>query len=232
MNAVRSFLAVCAVACSVAACGGGGGETTVPTPSTTSFPLQAGYSARIAAGASDNYSISGSCSGTAAITAGPATATTFEGVVGFAAAQTITLNLTGCALSSGAVTATAFFDSAYAPLGSSIIGVEYVKFLTVPPPLPGTVSVGATGIVATLTTYTDSTKTVTTGQRVLSYVIEADTTNTAIVNLIARIYNSSNQLLATQQTRLRIAANGTLTMVSIDVQYSTTSTAHLVYTKT
>ena len=91
---------------------------------------------------------------------------------------------------------------------------------------------GDTAVYATLTTYTDSTKTVTTGQRILSYVVEADTADTAIVNLISKGYNTSNQLLFTQQSRLRISASGALTAVSIDVQYSTTSTNHLVYTKT
>jgi hypothetical protein len=226
----RSILTVCAVAL-IAACGGGGGDSGGSVASTSSFPLQSGYSARLAAGATDNLTVSGSCAGTATMTTAAATAATFEGIVGYAVSQTVTTALTGCALSSGAVSGTAYFDSAYAPLGSSIIGVVYATFVTVPPPLPAAVTVGATAVLATLTTYTDSTKTVTTGQRVLSYVIEADTANTAIVNLIARDYNASNQLLATQQTRLRIAANGTLTMVSIDVQYSTTSTAHLVYTK-
>ena len=97
--------------------------------------------------------------------------------------------------------------------------------------MPATASVGSTGVVANLTVYTDSTKAVVSGQRQLSYVVEADTSTTAIVNLITRSYNASNQLLFTQQSRFRIGATGPVTAVSIDVQYSTTSTNRLVYTR-
>ena len=65
----------------------------------------------------------------------------------------------------------------------------------------------------------------------LSYVVEADTANTAIVNLISKAYNTANQPLFTQQGRYRIAADGTLSVMTIDIQYSTTSTTHLIYTK-
>ena len=215
----------------LAGCGGGGSGRSGPTASNLSFPFAAGYGARIAAGATDNYSISGSCAGSATMTNGAASASTFEGVTGFAAAQTLTQSLTNCTAATNAVSGTTYWDSTFAPLGYSIPGVEYAKFLTAPPPLPASVRVGDTGVDATLTRYTDSTKTVTTGQSVLSYVIEADSADTAVVNLISMDYNTSNQLLFTQQTRMQISANGTLSAVSIDVQASTTSTIHLVYTK-
>lgn len=70
-----------------------------------------------------------------------------------------------------------------------------------------------------------------TGSRVFSYVVEADTLSTAIVNVIAKDYDTSNQLILTQQSRYRIAADGKLTSTSIDAQYSTTSTSHFVLTK-
>lgn len=227
------MLVVLAVAAagSLTGCGGGGGDGGGAT-TTTSFPLQAGFRARIAGGSTDNFAVSGTCAGTATFTNGAAAASAFEGVSGFAAAQTVTVNFTNCTPATNAVSATGYYDGSYSPLGSSIPGVEYTKFLTVPPPLPTSVKVGDTAVYATQTTYTDSTKSITTGQRVLSYVVEADTANTAIANLITRSYNASDQLLFTQQARFRIAADGTLTTVSIDVQYSTTSTDRLVYTKT
>jgi uncharacterized membrane protein required for colicin V production len=84
---------------------------------------------------------------------------------------------------------------------------------------------------AWLTTYSDSTKTVAMGQRILGYVVAAATANTAIVNFITKGYDASSQLLFTQQSRLRIAADGTLTVVSIDIQSSTTNTNHFTFTK-
>lgn len=222
---------VCAAASLVAGCGGGGSDAGGGTAPTTSFPLQAGYRALIASGSTNNFTVSGTCLGTATFTAGAATASAFESIPGFAVTQTATVNFTNCSPATNAVSGTSYYDGSYAPLGSSIPGVEYTKFLTAPPPLPSSVKVGDTAVIATLATYTDSTKSVPTGQRVLSYVIEADTANTVIGNLITKAYNASSQPLFTQQTRYRIAADGTLTIVSIDIQYSTTSTTHLVYTK-
>ena len=232
MRASRMLVILISAATSLlSGCGGGGGDGGGATPTTTSFPLQAGYRARVAGGSTDNFTVSGTCTGTATFTNGAATASTFEGVSGFAAAQTATVSFTNCTPATSAVSGTGYYDGSYSPLGSSIPGVEYTKFLTAPPPLPASVKVGDTAVYATLTTYTDSTKSVTTGQRILSYVVEADTPNTAIGNLITKGYNASSQLLFTQQSRYRIAADGTLTVVSIDIQYSTTSNTHLVYTK-
>jgi len=201
------------------------------TTTITSFPLQAGIRARVAGGSTDNFSISGTCAGTATFTNGAAAASTFEGVSGFAAPTTVTVNFTNCTPATNALSGIGYVDGNYSPLGSSIPGVEYTKFVSVPAPLPASVRVGDTAVYSAQTTYTDSTKSVTTGERILSYVIEADTATTATVNLITKGYDTSNQLLFTQQTRYRIAGDGTLTIVSIDVQFSTTSTNRLIYTK-
>lgn len=214
-------------------CGGGGdsGATAAAVAASTTFPLQAGYQARIKAGSQDNYAVSGTCAGTATLTNGAPTAATFEGASGFAASQTVTVRFPSCsALSSAAVTGTAYFNASYAPIGTSIPGVRYE---TLPSGLsvPVSVKVGDTAVLGNLTVYADSSKASVTGQRVLSYVIEADTATTAIVNLISKDYNSSSQLLSTSQARFRIATDGTLTSTTIDIQYSTTNTSHLTYTK-
>ena len=127
-----------------AGCGGGGDSGAT----TTSFPAQAGFRARIAAGSTDNFTLSGTCTGTATtgtatITNGAATPSTFEGVAGFAATQTTTatVNLTNCTPETNVISGTSYYDGSYTPLGSSIPGVEYAKFLTAPPPLPTAVKV-------------------------------------------------------------------------------------------
>jgi len=93
------------------------------------------------------------------------------------------------------------------------------------------VAVGNTAQFAVADVYTSNTKATRIGTTNISYVIEADSATTAIVNVIAKRYNTSSQLLFTQQTRYRINASGQLTALSKDVQYSTTSTAHLLWTK-
>lgn len=226
----------------LSACGGGGGGSDVPpaaaaaapvqqSSAVTSFDLQSGYKALVAAGKSTNFTISGFCAGSATITTSAPSVGTFEGASALAAATTSTINLTNCTPASTAATSTGYFDSNYNPIGHSAAGVEYGKFLTVPTPLPTSVKVGDTAEFAIESIYTDSSKQTAKGKRNLSYVIESDgtSTNTAIVNLISRDFNTASQLLFTQQSRYRMAASGPLTAVSIDVQYSTTSSTHLVY---
>lgn len=217
----------------MAGCGGGGGDPggAGTVAATTAFPLLAGYRARISAGSNDNFTISGTCAGIAQIANGVATASNFEGVAGFAATQNATVTFSNCTPAASTASGTNYFDANYASLGTSVSGVEYSTITTVPMPLPTSVKVGDSAVYATLTTYADSTKAVLTGQRVLNFVIEADTASTAIANLVAKTYGTSNQLLLTQQIRYRMVADGTLTLVTIDVQYAGTSTAHLLYTK-
>ena len=191
-----------------------------------------GYKTRIAAGSTDNFIISGTCSGTATLTNGAATANTFQSVIGYAVVQTVTVNLTNCTPSTNAVTGTGYYDVNYSPLGSQVPGTEFTKYTSLPPAIPSSVKVGDTAAYATQNVYTDSTLATATGQRFISYVIEADSANTAIANLITKSYNTAGQLLYTQQSRYRIAADGFLTIVSIDIQYSTTSSTRLLYTKT
>lgn len=216
------------------ACGGGGSDSSTPAPTVApiaSFPLLVGYKARITAGATDNYTVSGTCAGNAVITTSAATPATFEGINGFSATQTATTNFTNCTPASAAVSGISYFDTNLSLLGSSTPGVDYSKYAAAPPSLPASVKVGDTAIFSTLTVYANSTKATVTGQRILSYVIESDSTTTAIANLITKSYNTSGQLLFTQQSRYRVAADGSLAVMSIDVQYSTTSSNRLVFTK-
>ena len=224
-------------ALALSACGGGGGGTpsvatpTGPIASTNSFPLQSGYKALTAAGSSNNFAISGTCTGTATLSDSAPVAATFEGVVGVSVTATVTLAFTNCTPATAASTSVGYYDSNYLPLGTSTPGSGYEKLAVPATGIATSVKVGDTAIFATLNTYTSSTKTTPTGQRVVSYVIEPDTATTAIANVISKSYNTSNQLLFTQQSRYRMGSTGALSLVSVDLQYSTTSTTHLVFTK-
>jgi hypothetical protein len=214
------------------ACGGGGGDSGSSTPApTTTFALQSAYRVLTLAGATVNYSISGTCSGTATISDAPAVAASFEGVTGYSVVETGSTNLTNCTPATLTATAMTFYDANLTPLGSSTPGFEYAKFQTTPPPLPTAVKLGDTATYGTLTIYSDSSKATVTGSRVLSYVIETDSATSVIVNLVSKEYDTANRLLSTQQSRYRLTAAGVLSSVSIDTQASTTSTTHLLMTK-
>ena len=229
---MKTLLVIAVSTISLVGCGGGGSSTSSGAAAiTTNFPLLAAYKSRVNSGATDNFVVSGTCAGNATQISSAATASTFEGVAGFSAGQTFTANFSNCTPASSAATQTGYYDSSYAPLGSVIPNTEYTKYQALPQPIPTTVKIGDTAVLATLDVYTSSTKVTKTGQRVISYVVEQDTATSVFVTIIARAFNTSNQLLFTQQSKYRLSDGGALTVVSIDVQYSTTSTNHLVYTK-
>jgi len=232
-NFMRLSVVVTLSVAFLSACGGGGSSTPiVATQAVTSFPLQSGYKSLVAAGKSNNLTVSGTCSGSATRSVSTPSAGTFEGSLELAVTSTLTLNLTNCTPASSASTSVQYYDSNYVPIGHTASGVEYGKFLTIPNQLPTSVKIGDTAVYGAETIYSDSIKQTLKGQRNISYVIEQDgsSTSTSIVNLITKDLNTINQLLFTQQSRYRIVADGTLSLVSIDVQYSTTSSNHLVYT--
>ncbi|MDD2775729.1 MAG: FG-GAP-like repeat-containing protein [Gallionella sp.] len=212
--------------------GGGGGGSAAPSAavvSTLSFPLQNGMNAYIARGSLANYVVSGSCSGNAGMVNLMPASAVFEGVSGVSVASTQTINLTNCLPSVITGNAIDYYDANYVPLGRAITGGDYSVYIS-PPVIPAQVKVGNTGSMGTLNNFFDSTKTVPTGKDVMSFVIEADTANTAIVNMMDRSYNTLGVLLTTTQDRYRIDVNGRLTPISSDIQQANGSTIHLVLT--
>ena len=228
----------------LAACGGGGGDSpapvtpppvTTPPPTTASFTVAAGFKARIDAGASDNFDISGGCTGTATIALSAGTPATFENVASIASPQTSTATLNNCQPASSSSTGFTYYNSSYANLGLAVTGGEYAAFqpASTPTALPATAQIGNSGTIVTLNTYSNSSKTTLTGTRVVKWQIEADGTSTtsAIFALITENYNTSNLLLSTQTSRYRIAQNGTLTVTTIEVKFVGTTALNLLYTK-
>lgn len=206
-------------------------SATKQTNVATTFPLRSGYQAFLTQALTSNYSSTGTCTGSATESRTAATAATFEGVAGYSTTTTLTGGYSNCTPATFAGTSVSYYDSNYKPTGSSITGTEYAV-ITSAIDMPTTVSVGDTAQFGTVDVYSSNTKLTKTGMRVLSYVVEPGTTsNDAVVNLIARAYNLSNQLLFTQQSRYRLTSSGVLTPVSVDIQYSTTSSTHLVWTK-
>ena len=200
-----------------------------PLPSGT-FAFQGPYSTLIANGLSRTFTISGTCPGSGSRTSAPARAgTTFEGVPALSAVVTLTMTLNNCTPASIAQTYTSYFDNNYAPLGMNSVGVNYGVFTTALV-IPQTVVVGNTAILSTEALYTDSSKATSNGRIDQSYVVSSETSTSAIVTVIGKIYNASGILTATEQDRFRITSSGVLTPISVDIQYSYSSTAHLVLT--
>ena len=218
-------------------CGGGteGGAAapTGPVTSTLSFPLLQAHKTGVANGVVKTFVVSGACIGTANMTNAPATTpAVFEAnqaALSAVYALTATLSnapgIVGCP-ATFAVTGTQYWDSNYTPLGHNSVGVSYGVFLTAPI-IPATVLVGGAGVLGTETIYTDITKAVPNGRDDSSYVIEADTATTAIVNIISKTYDAANTLTGTTQQRYRISSTGAWVPVSVDIITSTG--IHLIF---
>ena len=226
----------------LSACGGGGGgtatpvaDTTAPTVSpvtaTTTFSLQSGYKNLIVNGQQTQFNISGTCGGSASISASAATGATYEGSPALSTTETTTANYTGCNLQGNFVPLATYYDSNYSPIGSMAQGNSFGKYFFPATQLPSSVKVGDSGQLGNETLFTDNTKTVLTGSLARRFVIESDgvSSTSAIANLIVGRYDANNQLTTTTQKRYRISSNGSLTPVSIDVM-STAGNIHLIYT--
>lgn len=218
----------------LAGCGGGGGggdgAAAGPVVSALSFPLQSAYSAMVAAGYSKDYTVSGTCHGTATNTVSLATianGTTFELVANpRAATETLTISYTDCPPAASTPPSTSYYDSNYMPLGT--VSGNYSVFLT-PPSYPASVTVGSHGDIGTISRYSDATKNTLRGRGDFTYVVDADTANTAIVNIVDKDYDAAGLLIAIRQSRYRIAASGPLVPVSSEVLFTGVSGTHLVF---
>lgn len=208
-------------------------NTSTNTPVVVpTYPLQSAYKALVSTSRSNKFSVSGTCSGSATISTSAPSATTFEGSAALSATTTSTVTFVNCTPALIATAAVDYYDSNYNPLGGlTVTGGDYSKFIPVPNPLPISVKVGDSAVFGTEINYSSVSKTTVTGQSVLSYIIEPDgaSTSTAIVNLTTKNFNSSSQLLSTQQARYRITTAGRMTVVSTDLQASTTGSNHLLF---
>lgn len=215
----------------LSACGGGGGGSTASSPeaSTNSFNLLSAYAKFKSAGFNKTFNISGTCTGTLTWTNGPATTTAmFEGTSGFSGNEVVSYSWTGCSPTSGSDTIVRYYDSNYVPKGQSLVGGTYSVYAS-PPVMPTAAKVGDVYVVGTLNQYSNSTKTTFTGRVDESLVMEPDTPTTAIANIIGKSYSATGALRSTSQEKYRISADGSITPISIDIQYANPpSNTHII----
>ena len=233
-KSIRTLGALAACLLILAGCGGGGGGsgssgTPPPVASTNTFPMQ-GLKNRVIAGTTENFTVEDACNGTATIASAAPVADSFEGIQGYSAAQTATAKFSNCAPSMTTVTVTNHYDANHTLIGTSSTGGEYIVYATAPPALPATAKVGDKGTIVTLDKYTNSSKQFRSGKRVISYEIEPDTATTAIFDLMTQDYDINDVPMITEHSLYRMAADGSLTLLYIDVQYSPPNARHLLYT--
>lgn len=228
----------------ITGCGGGNETPTTPAVvSTLAFPLAVAYKNRVTMGSNDSFTLSnatGSCTGTGSLTTSAPVAATFYGVSGLSATQTLNVTTSGYTNCAGNNTAYIYFDSNYDYLGFSSPSINQYGLVKSTTPIQTTVRVGDSGQFASpqITKHNSYGDYGVYGEQQITYLIEADTESTALVNLISKTYSWEcinridclNTLVSTQQERYRITADGALTLVTIDFMNHTNNT-QLIFTK-
>ena len=230
MNTLK-LLFISALLLLVSACGGGGGGGAGgPVASTNTFDIQAGWSRLITSGYTKTLTISGSCAGTFVITESAATSgSTFENTAALSNNTVTNMTLTNCTPASSIDTDVTYCDSTYGPLGYSVGGGDYAVWSGTPA-LPTAAKVGDITTVGSADRYTNNTKSTSAGRQDATLVMEADTATTAIANLVIKYYSAApyNRLDQTIQRRFKVAADNSLTLISVDVQFANGDQAHLI----
>jgi hypothetical protein len=203
----------------ISACGGGGGEVTASGPITSieTFQFRAGYVNYIKESRSLPFTVTGTSSGS--IVKGSGTAT--QGAIGDTIfeskqAQQKTTTVTGSLTTNGTTiplssASTTFFDSNYNFLGSN--GSEYAV-VNNNVTIPVTARVNDTGTLYSTVRYASSAKEATKGTETFTYVLEPDTTATALLKIIIAERDTSNTLTSTSTITFRMTPAGDLTRIS------------------
>lgn len=218
--AAVSFLTV------LAACGGGGGGSSGPVTSTETFQLRTAYVSYINGSGSWPFTISGTVSGvnvtgSGTETAGSVSSATFEGQ----AAQAKTTTATGSFSVNGqnyplASTSTAYVSSNYDPIGFN--GEEY-EVVSSSVPIPATARVNDTGTWYSSTRYTTSNKTRREGTSTATFVLEPDTSSTALLKIIRIEKDTGGTVTSTTTSTFRITPAGGLSRINETILIGSTS---------
>lgn len=232
MTFLKSRVVVFILAVSVASCGGGGanigsnGGDTPAVVSTLLFPLQKGLRGLSEFSSSIDYSISGTCNGVASSSNGDAIPSSFEGASAVAVTSTVSLTFYNCSPVSSVSTGTSYFDADFNPLGVLVANGEYGVY-TAPVVVPSAVRVGDSGSLGVIQLYQGSTKTTVAGREEMSYLVEANDADSAVVDLITKSYDANSVLAMTSHDRYSIVASGAMTALSTTI---TTPSINLLLT--
>ena len=231
-NTIKLLLATASVALLAACGGGGGGGTQTPVASTSSFNLLSAYVSSFANTSTSTFTITGSqdaivITGSGSGTTGALSSGTFEG----GPAQQRTSSVTGSFIVNGQsfplnYSSVAWVNSNYSPLGSE--GDEYTVVVGTPT-IPTAAKVGDTGPLYIANRYTNSSKTVPLGTIISTYVVEQDTTSTALVTFISTYKNTSNTTEQIVSAQYRINTANAFTRIK-ETAFNLTSGLTLTFT--
>jgi hypothetical protein len=205
----------------LAACGGGGGSSSPSTASTSDYQLRQAWVNYVMQSDSRSFVISGSINAVPVTGSGTATqsslsASSFEGRPALIKSMTVTGSFTGAGQTFPyGSTSSGYFDSNYLPMGAS--GQEYIV-VTGTPTIPQIAKVNDTGTLYVANRYTTSQKSSSVGTVTVSYVLQADTADTALLKVISTEKTTLGTTESTAIGTYRVTPAGGLTKLKEEYQ--------------
>lgn len=206
----------------LAACGGGGGGGPSAV-STNDYQLRQAWVNYVSMSTTQRFTVSGTINGVAVSGSGTETdgtlvASSFEGKPSLSKTTVVTgtLSSSGQSLPYGS-TGVGYVDSNYMPLGQS--GNEYAV-VTGTPVIPQTARINDTGTLYTATRYPTSQKSYSIGTLTVSYALQPDTADTALLKVITTRKTTSGSTYSTDISIFKMTPAGALTPVSEQYQDS------------
>lgn len=215
----------------IAACGGGGGDSGLPTPvppvvSSETFQVKTAYINYFTDTSSHPFLVSGTAAGfkvtgSGTVTQSGVTNGTFEGAAVLQKTTLVTgsfvVNNTSYSLDASD---TAYVDANYVAKGWS--GEEYVVVVSVAV-VPDTAKVNDTGLWHTSNRFDTSAKTTFLGTSQVSFALEADTATTALLKIIQIDKDTVGDIEMTATATFRVTPAGGLTRLTENAIAGTTN---------
>lgn len=192
---------------------GGGSDTT---SSTTTFNLQAAYKSNFTTTGTQKFNISGtygsySVIGSGTETVGAVTYGVFEGQNALQHTTTLLGKFTANGQSFPiAGSGVEWVDTNYMPKGST--GDDYYV-VDGTANIPTAAKINDTGIIYTAKRYQTSSKTQFLGTSTVSYVVESDTSDSALVTLISTDKNASGETIHVSTEQYKVTTSNTFTKI-------------------
>jgi hypothetical protein len=184
-----------------------------------SYDLATAFKNQLLQGFSKTFNVTGDCKGTWSGTDTPAMKTTWQGQSVYAVGTTNIFNVPNCSLGvSGTHSSITYYDMNFIEVAKFDSDGTYSEFVKTP--RPASVKVGDSGTLGTWYHWSNNSKSQSWGTDVHTFVVEADTASTALLNVIDRTYTNINLLDITSQIRFKLNSNDTLEWYSVTIDFA------------
>jgi hypothetical protein len=231
MQGASRTLAVC-FSLLISACGGGNSPPASMPPPPANFDLQAGMAEMVTNGLNSNVALSGTVTvngvstaftGSGTFTRPPAVSATFNGI----AAMSQTTTVTGSIMAAGqtspySTSVTDYYASSDSAFLGEVSGSEY-DVAQAPIVFPTMIMGGSSGMLGTLSRYTDSTMSASLGTAQVSYstLTPVDPGSPIGIVVTTKIFDTQNTLIETDVTNYTMTSSNVITLSGASAQNQT-----------